>query len=459
MKKIKIVTLFLAVLMLVSSFSAVFVNAEELEQSLTLSLGAEPDSLDVSRTSDAYSEEVLVQIMEPLTRIEAVDEKTLKFTLEFPVPYFLSLSSSHLINAQREDIIEEFGTSYGTDADKMVCCGPFLIEDWIHNSEITFVKNENYWDADSVKLERMTFKIIEEDTALMGEFMNGNVDIIGGGSLEWIEMLEAEEKYDRVTKDIPRTSYFFFNQDAEPFNNVKVRQAFSLALDREEISNVLEQGLTVPAYGWCAPVIFCDDVNFREVAGDPLKDFAEEHEDPQALLIEGLKELGLSEDPADLTVTLMYADKTDIDFVEYFQQKFNEVLGVNVELDPDEWPVFQERNRQLDYEFGFKSWGAGQNDPSEYLNLWRTGNKTVPIAWSNEKYDNLVNSANESLNTEERVEKFVEAERILLVEDAAIAPFYYHTTDLFIQPEVKGLMFPNFAAPVYKYVTIEAVEE
>ncbi len=540
-KRTAFFTLLIAATLLISLLISPLVKAEP-EQSLTLSLGTEPDSLDVARTTDSYSITVLAQIMESLTRIEtdeegntvvapaaaesweasedglewtftlremqwedgeevtahhfelgskrildpevaspsssqmrhiknatkaaagevdldevgikALDDKTLQITLEYPVPYFLDFCSGRLINAQREDVLDEFGSSYGTEAENLLCTGPFKVEGWIHNNEIALVKNENYWDADSVKLDRLVFKIIQEETALMGEFTNENIDIIQSKSLEWIELLEAEEKYTRISKPLARTSYFFFNQEVEPFNNVKVRQAFSIALDREEMSNVLDQGLTIPAYGWCAPIIVCDGENFREAAGEPIQDFAAEH-DARELLVEGLKELGLSEDPADLSVTLMYPDNQDRAFVEYLQQRFQEVLGVNVELDPDEWPVFQERNRQLEYEFGFKSWGAGQNDPSEYLNLWMTGNKIVPIAWSNEEYDALVVEANESLDSELRMKNFVEAERILLIEDAAIAPFSYQTSNTFIQPYVKGLMFPDFASIVYKYAYIE----
>lgn len=518
-------------------------DEEVVEQVFNVSLGAEPDSLDVAKASDSYSATVLEQVMEPLTRIEvdssgatvikeaaaeswevsddglewtfkirdaewsdgekltandfeygvkriidpetaspissllkyiknaeaatageadldevgveALDEKTLKFTLEYPVPYFLNLTSGREMQPQRKDIIEKFGTSYGTDGDKLVFCGPFAVEEWVHNSEVKLVKNESYWDADSVKLDRLNMKIIQEATALMGEFQNETIDMVGVGTAEWIEKLDAENKYEKITKLIPRTSYFFFNHDHELFKNDKVRKAFTIALDRKEIQTDIDQDLTVAAYGWVAPPVECDGVNFRDTAGDPIQELIDENPDPKALLVEGLKELGVDENPENVTIELMHPDNAPKEFCEYLQQSYKEKLGVNIELDATEWPVFQERNRQLDYQMGFKSWGGGVNDPSAFLDLWITGTKIVPIAWSNEKYDSLVKEAALSLDSEERMDKFVEAEKILLKEDCAVAPYAYLTQNTYVQPYVKGLMDPDFGSAVLKYISIE----
>ena len=513
------------------------------EQVLKISLGTEPDSLDVAKASDAYSLQVVEQATETLTRIEtdengdtviapaaaeewkvsedglewtfqlrdaewadgepltahdfeygmkrvidpetaspistllkhlknaeeaiegnidvdevgveAIDDKTLKITLEYPVPYFLHLTAGREMQPQRKDIIEELGNVYGSEAEHTISCGPFIIEEWVHNSEVILTKNENYWDKDSVKLDKIVMKIISEPTALMGEFKNEEVDFVSANSAEWIEELEAEDKYTRITKLIPRTSYLFFNQEHELFSNAKIRQAFSIALDREEIQTDISQDLTRAAYGWIAPPIECDGVNFREAVGDPIKDLIEENPDPQALLVEGLEELGMDPDPSKVTVTIMQPDTAGKEFGEYLQQTFTQVLGINIELDSTEWPVFQERNRQLDYEMGYKSWGGGVSDPTSFLDLWMTGNKIVPIGWANEEYDNLVKEASLSLDTDERIEKFAEAERILVKDECSIAPFEYLTTNTFIQPYVKGLMLPDFGSVVLKYAYID----
>lgn len=514
------------------------------EQVFTLTLGAEPDSLDMAKSSDAYTGTIVCQVLEGLVSveldksgervivpaiaeswersddglqwtfkirdkavwedgeplraqdyeysmkrvidpetaspvasllyhiknaekanagevkmdevgIESLDDKTIRFTLEYPVPYFLDLMTGRETRPLRQDYVEKLGASHGTEADKLLSCGPFKLDSWVHNSEIVLVKNPNYWDADAVKLEKVVFKIVQDSTALMGEFMNGNVDLVAGQTAEWIETLEAENKYKRIIKLIPRTHYFFINQGKAPFKSVKCRQALSVAINRKEISEVINQGLTVTAYGWLPPPIELNGKSFRTTVGDPLKELITAHPDPKALFIEGLKEQGLGDDPSKITIQLMYAEGESKEYVEYLQQDFQEKLGVKIELDPDEWPVFQERNRQLDYVIGFKSWGAGYNDPLSFLALWKTGNKIVPINWSNPKYDKLVDEASLSIDPDVRLKNYREAERILLLEDCAIAPYAYSTADFFIQPNVKGLMLPDFASGVLKYVYIE----
>lgn len=514
-----------------------------VDQVLNMSLGAEPDSLDVAKASDAYSAFVLEQIVEPLTRleldnngdrvhipaaaqswdhsedqlewtfklrdakwsdgkdltaedfvygihrtldpetaspisshlkhiknaesiaagemdlteagVEAIDSKTIKFTLEHPTPHFLDTVEGRAMQPQRQDIIELHGNAYGTEADKLVFCGPFILDEWVHGSKVVLTKNDTYWDKDSVKLDTVNLKIISEITAAMGEFQNSTLDIAEVNNAEWIAKLDSENKYDKMTGFLPRTNYFFFNQEDKLFSNTKVRQAFSVALNREEIQIDLLQDIDKAGYGWIAPPVEIDGKNFRELAGDPVKELIEENPDPKSLLIEGLKELGLDEDPSKHTVTMMQPGIGLKEFGEYLQQSFGSTLGINLELDPVEWPVFQERNRQLDYEIGYKSYGGGHNDPSALLDLWITGNKIVPVGWSNLEYDRLVNEASLSLDQDLRLANYKEAERLIVKDDCIIAPYSYQTKNTYMHKHVKGIMEPPFGSLVIKYVYIE----
>ncbi|NBG87205.1 peptide ABC transporter substrate-binding protein [Isachenkonia alkalipeptolytica] len=513
------------------------------DQVLNMSLGAEPDSLDVAKTSDMYSNSVLLQTMETLTRlevdedgetvvvpgaatewevsedgmewtfhlreakwsdgepltamdyeygvkrilnpetaspissvlhevknaqkiaqgemeiseagIEALDDKTLVITLEYPVPYFLSLTNGRGFIPQREDIVEEHGSSYGTEADKLVFSGPFVVEEWIHNSSITLSKNENYWDADTVMLEEVNMRIINEEAALMGELESGNIDITSVTSPEWVERLDAKGGFEKLTGDLPRTAYVFMNHEVELFSNDKVRKAFSLALDREEISRDINSGMTKPAYGWVPHPITVEDENFREYAGDLVKELEARSPEPKDLFLEGLEELGIDKDPEDISVEIMLPGPPGRELGEYFQSVFSEALGINIVLDPNEWPVFQERNRQLDYEVGFKSYGGNAyNDPSSFLNLWLTDNDIVPIGWSNEEYDRLVQEASLELDEEKRMEMYKKAEEILLIEEAAMIPYSYLVENTYVQEYVKGYMQPDFGSAVLKNIYI-----
>lgn len=385
--------------------------------------------------------------------IKAIDDKTLEIQLAYPAPYFLSSCAGSSMLPMRQDIVEKYGASYGTEQDKIVGNGPFSLTEWAHNSKLAYKKNETYWNADEIQLEELTLKIINDETARIGEFENGGIDVVPVSTVEWMDKLDENPDYVKKVITLPRTQYLFFNQEVELFSNEKVRQAFSIAIDREEISKDIFQGIEAPAYGWIPNSMQLDGENFRELAGEPIQELIEANPDPKALLVEGLKELGMDEDPSKVTVTLM-SRNTSKDLSEYFQYTFNAVLGVNVEIDPVEWPVFQERNRALDYEFGFKSYGADFDDPYSMMQLWMTGVKTVPTAWSNAEYDRLLTEASQSLDKEVRAKDYVEAEKLVL-DTATISPYAYSTSTTYSKNYVKNIMDPVFASTLYKYSYIE----
>ena len=373
--------------------------------------------------------------------------------LEHPVPYLLQSAAGTAMFPTRRDVVEKFGDAYGTDADKVVGCGPFNLADWVHNSSIAFVKNPLYWDADNVKLDRLEMKVVAEESAKVGDFENGGLDLVSIYSVEWAKKLDEKGGYVKNVVAMPETKYVFFNQTVPPFSSPKVRLAFSLALDREEIHRDVSLGLDPAAWGWLPPAMGLDGENFRKRAGDPIKDLAAAYPDPRALLAEGLKELGMSEAPEELKIVLMCHNATR-DFAEYLQQAYKTRLGVDLELDPVEWPVFQERNRNLDYQMGYKSYYADFNDPSSMMDLWITGTRTIPTGWSNERYDALVREAGQSADKALRARDYTEAERILL-EEGTIAPYAYSTGFDYVHPYVKGYAAPTFTAMLYKTVSVE----
>ncbi|NLL37807.1 MAG: peptide ABC transporter substrate-binding protein [Fretibacterium sp.] len=388
--------------------------------------------------------------------VKALDDRTLEIRLEHPVPYLLESAAGTAMFPVRRDLVEKYGDAYGTDPDKIVGCGPFILKEWVHNSSLTFVRNPSYWDAENVRLDRLEMRIIAEETAKVGEFENGGLDIVYVYSIEWVKQLNAQSdeggKYVRSVLQLPETRYVFFNQQVPPFSNKKVRLAFSLALDREEIHRDVSQGMEKAAYGWLPPSMNLDGANFRELAGDPLKELAEAHPDPKALLIEGLEELGIQGGPEALKIQLMCYN-AQRDFAEYLQQSYKASLGVELEIDPVEWPVLQERNRNLDYEMSYKSYCADFNDPSSMMDLWITGTRTIPTGWSNERYDALLREAGSSGDRELRAKNYVEAERLLLSE-GTIAPYAYSAEFDYLYSHVDGFNTPLFTPTLYKYAGI-----
>lgn len=411
--------------------------------------------LPIKNAEQALSGEVSVDDI----GVEVVDDKTLKITLEDPSTYFIELTYSLAMFPEREDIVSQYGDSYGTSLDTMgAYCGPFVMEEWVHNNKITLVKNDDYWDKDKVKLEKVEIKIITDDNALMGELMNGSLDMADVSSPEWIEKLEKTGKFTNMSSVIPRTEYMFFNQKHELLSNQKIRAAFSIAVDREGMQEAVFNDLKKAAYGWITEGIMIGDDEFRTKVGkDPVKQLKEKYPDPKQLLVEGLKELGVSENPNDHTIKILLpgTDQEEKDMGEFLQHNFEKELGIKIELEPVEWPIFQSRNRSLDYEIGYKSRGGYYNDPMTLLDMWLSTSNITPTGWVNEEYDKLIQDSTKTIDQGKRYENFRRAEEILLQEDTVISPFVYHTVNIFVNKKVKGVKKPLFKEMLIKEAYIE----
>ncbi len=369
--------------------------------------------------------------------IIAVDEKTLKILTEDPIKNLDEFAAK--IPPQREDIINQFKEGYGSDAEKIICSGPFKVKSWTHNSKIELVKNEYFWNAKEVKLDELNFKIINEQDAMLGELLTGSIDIAKATSIEWINRLKKEDKFNLINGLDSRVQYMFINTRDELFSNKKIRQAVSISLDREEISNDLFDGIYKPAYGFVSISTNLEGKNYRSLAGEPIKKLIQSNPNPKELFIEGLKELGLSEDTSKITISIIYPSNERSKFDEYLQQTLQKKLGVNIILDRVERTVFKKRNRSLEYQIGFKSWAGGIDTPARYLDLFLPGNKIVPIGWENSEYIELVTKAKKSTDFNEKLEAFKRAEEILLAEEACIVPYTNQTYNIFMQKKLHNV--------------------
>ncbi|WP_138205198.1 peptide ABC transporter substrate-binding protein [Haloimpatiens lingqiaonensis] len=510
------------------------------DQYLNFNLGAEPKSLDVSRSNDIYSSQIFSEIYEGLTRVEqdkdgkdvvkpagakewkhnedgtvwtftlrdynwtdgkpvkaqdfeyslkrtlapktgssyafllspikgadeynagtgsadavgvkAVDDKTLEFTLKQPCPYFLDLTYFKLFLPQRQDIVEKHGEKYGTEGNTLeVFCGPFTLTKWTHQNEIVLEKNDKYWDKDQVKLSKVNFKIIKDESASYNALYSGQIDSLGVSKKEWIEKYEKTGKFDNLKGFLPSSGYVFFNQKDKLFSNANVRKAFSLGFTRDDYAEVITKGKNAPAYAWCPPSVQLNGKDFRETVGEePIKKLSEENPDPKELLKKGLKELGMNEDPTKLTVNILFpgTDQWYRTLAEYEQEMYKKTLGVNIKAEYVEWGVFQKRTDELQYQVASMGWTGDYNDPNTFFDMWMADAGIVPTGWSNKKYDDLIKKAMSSLDEKERVEAYKEAEKILLVEDAVIAPTTYSKKNTYRYKYVKNLMTPLFGSGV-----------
>lgn len=387
----------------------------------------------------------------------ALDDMTLEFQLKAPTPYFLNLTYYKTLYPQRRDVIEEYGDRYGASLETLIANGPFVVTEWIPNNKLTLIKNENYWDSEAVSLESINIQIIQDTNAQMNMLLNGQLDLAGVSKEEWIEKFEETGRFDVVKGYTAGSNYNFFNMTDGIFKNDKVRKAFSLSITREDLGEVIFKGIFEPAYGWVPPMILIGGEEYRDEVEEPLKKLGGEHPDPRVLLSEGLKELGIDPDPAKLKVSYLNTGTNDWSrtYFEYIQQMWKKSLGVEVEGVFVEWPVFQKMIDERDFQMAGMAWIGDYNDPSTFLDIWKSDAGIYNIGYENRRYDELIDLASVEEDQEKRLEYFREAEYILLYEDSVIAPTLYRKRNTFISKKLKGVVIPLFGGIDYKNVYLQ----
>ncbi|MBS4534707.1 peptide ABC transporter substrate-binding protein, partial [Clostridium sp. D2Q-14] len=200
--------------------------------------------------------------------LKAVDDKTLEVTLERPAPTFLSKLQHSTFLPAREDKVEEWGDKYAAEVEYLLSCGPFKVVEWEHESELVLEKNEDYWNADTVKLERIEGVMVNDSNTMINLYETGEIDWTAVPS-------QYLEKYADEVNTYPKASafYYTYNVENEFFANKKIRQAFSMAMDRTQVQESRTQGIVPPAWGFVPPGLpGPEGKTFREANGDLITD-------------------------------------------------------------------------------------------------------------------------------------------------------------------------------------------
>jgi oligopeptide transport system substrate-binding protein len=378
--------------------------------------------------------------------VKAIDDKTLEIKLHAPCGYFLNMTYSKIMEPQRKDIVEKHGDKHGSDPDTLVYAGPFKISEWVHNNKIELVKNPEYWDAENVKLEKATMKIIKDESARMNEMYNGSIDLGNVSKPEWLEKLDATGAFEVKKAFSASADYSFFNQENKYFKNAKIRKAFLIANDREGTIKIVNRGLADPATAWVPPTVKVGDKEFRKATDfQPVTELMKENPDPKALFIEGLKEEGLDPDPSKHTIKLLESgtDAFAKEKAEFAQQNYQKKLGVNIDVDYVEWGTFQEKTDDMDFELAGIGVNPDYNDPITYFDMFMIGG-SAKTGWKNEKYEELIKKTMTTNDQEERMKLFQEAEKIFIYEDAVISPVAWKYKNTYVRKYVK-----NYTSPVF----------
>lgn len=374
--------------------------------------------------------------------VKAVDDKTLEIKLVYPASYFIELAGS--IYPVRQDKYEEWGDKYGSAADKIICSGPFKVESWDQNTELVCVKNENYWDAENIKLDKVVQKVIQETSTAVQAFINGEIDVIGTSDSNWIKTVEAADMSNTTTVPDSAPEFLMFNVKNQYLSNAKIRQAISAAIDREALVEAIWDGRGIPLYSVMPDTMKVGEEIYTELVDGKnyfVKDLQEQ--DAKALLEEGMKELGIS-DPSEITVRYASRGTTELSkkMAEWYKQTWEEKLGITVQIDMMEWNIMWDKIDAGDYDIACGGWEPYYNEPSAVLTLFDPDNgyfNAEKTGWDNEdskKFKELCESAKFVVDDTEKAEIYLQAEE-LLVKNALIAPVFLYESPTFTAKYVK----------------------
>ena len=381
--------------------------------------------------------------------IKALNDKTLIVELNDPTPFFLGLTAFATYFPLNEDFINEVGDQFALDHESILYNGPFVLTEYDQAVGVKMEKNEHYWDIENVEVDEISMRVIKEKSTELNLYESGELDRITLSSNDVDEFRDSEE-YGTVTEF---TSWYLqFNLGKEPFDNFNIRKVFQLAYDPKLLAtNVLNNG-SEPAYSLLPPGMHgVDGQPFRDIAGEVIEpDF----EKAKEYLEKGLEEIGGELPPIEL---LTADDTVAKDTATFVQSQLKENLGVDVSIVTKPYSGRLDSMREDDYQFVISKWGADYNDAMTYLALW-VGEPAIPFRgnYHNPEYMNLVYKAQEEKDEHKRIEMLMEAERILLEEDAVLGPLYYEGSAYLQKSYIKNLVLHPYGARLdLKYVTFD----
>ena len=378
--------------------------------------------------------------------INALDDKTLQVHLNNPTAYFLNLTAFHCYYPVPRNQVEAHPDTWASDAETMVCSGPYIIDKWVHSSEITMTKNNRYWDAEAVQLPKLMFPISDSQATRLTLVESNQANMTVEPPPADQERLEQMGLY----KVAPYLGiyYYVFNVQKPPFDDVRVRKAFAMAVQRQGLIQHIVRGQKEAAYAWVPPGIIDKTTgqDFRLEGGNLT---AEDTKQARKLL----QEAGYDAvHPLPEVSILFNTNEMHKAIAEALQAMWKENLGVEVHLTNQESKVFMASRSQGDYQIARASWIADYSDPMSFLDVF--DDEENDAQYHNADYHALIQKAKTTNNETLRMKYMHEAEQKLF-DDCVIIPIYYTTQPYVVQPYIKGYHWSSLGLVDFKEAYIE----
>lgn len=368
--------------------------------------------------------------------VETIDPQTFVVHLNAPTPYFIQQLSHYTTYPQPLHTWQEFGPDY-IDLDNIVTNGAFTPTQWVSQSRITVEKNPEYYDADEVALDGVRYHTIEDRNAGVSRFRAGELDIMREYSSSMYSLLK--EEIPDATHMAPYLGSYYYvlnHRDGHPTTDPQVREALSMAVRRNVISQQILQGTFLPSLSFVPDGIAnyeVQSVAFTDVDGNDITNDMDARIQRARELMEAA---GYNQDNP-LHLRLRYNTTDEHKKIAVAVSSMWRPLGVEVELVNSEATVHYQTIAQGDFDVARAGWIADYNDAENYLALLRTGAGNNYGAYSSEEFDTLYNEAAVTMDPEERQALMEQAEATALGDNALIPMLYYVSRNL-VNPALSG---------------------
>lgn len=383
--------------------------------------------------------------------VEAIDEKTLKVTLETPVNYMFDLFAFFVYFPVREDIVSANPEKWTLGGD-LISNGPFIINEWKQNEELILLKNENYWNADKVKLQKVILPFIGDASTALAAYESGDID--GTYDVPSTEiprlMAESDEFYMNPSLQF---SYLEFNAKAKPFDDVRVRKAFTLAMNRKDLTSKVTLGGEKPAVGLVPYGIALGGEDFRDKGGSyDIDTNSARIEEARELLAEAGYPDGKGLPSIEFNIA---SDSLNQRRTEAIIEMWRNNLEIpEISIVAQEKKVHYSDLGEGNYQVGTGGWVGDFPHPMAFLEMWLSESGDNETQYGSEEYDELIKKARIAQDTNKALEYMHEAED-LWMSQYVVCPLYYSSQPVLMKKYVKGFRVDSLALVYFDKVYIE----
>ena len=358
--------------------------------------------------------------------------------LEQPQSYFPYLLTHHSTFPVRKDITDKYGDKW-TDPDKIVTLGPYKLKVWEHDKNLVLERNEEYW-GEKAKIKNILVYMINEYSTALNLFESGKLDF--QMSLPSRELAKLRSKPGYRQTPIFSIYYYGFNTRKAPFNNVKVRRAFAQAIDRKQITDLISGG-QVPLSSWIPVSMFGYEaekgLKFNPEAANKLLD-----------------EAGFKDRSKFPRIKIGFNTNEDHQRIaENVQAQLKKNLGVDVELNNEEWKVYLNSLKTDPPSMYRMGWVGDYPDPDNFMNLMTSYSENNRTGWKNLEYDKYIKEGATVVNRDQRKAIYSKAQALMTEQEAPVIPIYSSVTQNLISERVQNFPLNAMNRFPFKGVTFK----